>query len=522
MFTKESLYINVIKYNNQLKLEYKKLRNDEVIKSDNSTFLVDNDILPQNIVQKINTLQKEDDFSYISTLLLSDTTKLIPKSLSSKIKDCEIVEFNKDYDIVVLKTTLFETQNYFGKTGIDYIYSAFHIMNQHIERNKSKNELLFFIYNNKAFVLIVDKLGNIVYNETIDLLTFDSVKRTHFYEDDLEGQKLFDELYFLELTQTIQKILDDLYSKRKDEVFVQKVSILHVLKILTKEQLSQLSQELLLKVDDYSVNVDEEIFKLAKQKDSKNSFIKHRKKKKRKDPRYIFLIILLTLLSLGFYKIYSTIDFNPILEKFNIKIGHQKVLESLPNHVILNDKIKKRVKAIFDSVPNNVAVKEVNIDENNLELKVFSIQEENLNLLNLALNSLYVNNESKIITPNAKTNFDAVVVSKNEIEINTEYDNSTKDYLIDEQFNIESVTEQLKILMPETAIVKYIETIDAKKVEVFSYKVAILITEPNEFFELINKLNEELYSINLKYPISFKRTDNGIEVEFNLEFNQLK
>ena len=173
-------------------------------------------------------------------------------------------------------------------------------------------------------------------------------------------------------------------------------------------------------------------------------------------------------------------------------------------------------------MPNNVAVKEVNIDENNLELKVFSIQEENLNLLNLALNSLYVNNESKIITPNAKTNFDAVVVSKNEIEINTEYDNSTKDYLTDEQFNIESVTEQLKILMPETAIVKYIETIDAKKVEVFSYKVAILITEPNEFFELINKLNEELYSINLKYPISFKRTDNGIEVEFNLEFNQLK
>ncbi|WP_419671282.1 hypothetical protein [Aliarcobacter butzleri] len=164
----------------------------------------------------------------------------------------------------------------------------------------------------------------------------------------------------------------------------------------------------------------------------------------------------------------------------------------------------------------------MNIDENNLELKVFSIQEENLNLLNLALNSLYVNNESKIITPNAKTNFDAVVVSKNEIEINTEYDNSTKDYLTDEQFNIESVTEQLKILMPETAIVKYIETIDAKKVEVFSYKVAILITEPNEFFELINKLNEELYSINLKYPISFKRTDNGIEVEFNLEFNQLK
>lgn len=522
MFTKESLYINVIKYNNQLKLEYKKLRNDDITKSDNSTFLVDNDILPQNIVEKINSLQKEEDFTYISTLLLSDTTKLVPKTLASKIKDCEIVEFNKDYDIVVLKTTLFETQNYFGKTGIDYIYSAFHLMNSHIEKNKSKSELLYFIYNNKAFILIVDKTGSIVYNETIDLLTFDAVKRTHFYEDDLEAQKLFDELYFLELSQTIKKILDDFYSKQKDKVFVQKVSILHILKILTKEQLSQLSQELLLKVDDFSVNIDEEIFKLARQKDSKNSFIKPRKKKKRKDPRYIFLILLLALLSFGLYKVYSTVDFNPILEKLNIKTNNQRILENLPNHININDKLKKRVKVIFDSVPNNVAIKEMKIDSNSLELRVFSTEEESLNLLSLALNSLYINNESKILTPQTKTNFDAVVISKNEIEIDTTYDSFTKEYLVDDKFNIESVTEQLKILMPENAIIKYIDTIDAKKVEIFNYKVAILVTEPNDFFELINKLNDELYSITLAYPISFKRMDSGIEVEFNLEFNQLK
>ena len=36
MFTKESLYINAVKYDTQLKLDYKKLNNEEII--DVSTF----------------------------------------------------------------------------------------------------------------------------------------------------------------------------------------------------------------------------------------------------------------------------------------------------------------------------------------------------------------------------------------------------------------------------------------------------------------------------------------------------
>ena len=43
-----------------------------------------------------------------------------------------------------------------------------------------------------------------------------------------------------------------------------------------------------------------------------------------------------------------------------------------------------------------------------------------------------------------------------------------------------------------------------------------------EFFELINTLNNELYSINLSYPLSMIRTETGIEIEFNLVFNQPK
>ena len=101
MFTKESLYINVIKYDSQLRLDYKKIRNEQIIDTNNSIFLVYDDILSSEIAQKLNLSQEENDFTYISTLLISDTTKLVPKSLSGKLKDCEIAKFNNEFDIAV-------------------------------------------------------------------------------------------------------------------------------------------------------------------------------------------------------------------------------------------------------------------------------------------------------------------------------------------------------------------------------------------------------------------------------------
>ena len=106
-------------------------------------FLVDSDLLPLNIAQKLNAFNLKLKY-FISTLLINDTTKLVPKALSSKLKDCEIARFNNEYDIAVLKTTLFETKNYFIKTGIDYIYSAFHLINLHIDKNISRSEFIYF------------------------------------------------------------------------------------------------------------------------------------------------------------------------------------------------------------------------------------------------------------------------------------------------------------------------------------------------------------------------------------------
>lgn len=56
----------------------------------------------------------------------------------------------------------------------------------------------------------------------------------------------------------------------------------------------------------------------------------------------------------------------------------------------------------------------------------------------------------------------------------------------------------------------------------YSYIINILVKEPKEFFTLVENLNEELYSININYPINMIKKDNIIEIEFNLDFNQEK
>ncbi|MEN8717769.1 MAG: hypothetical protein ABF301_03785, partial [Sulfurovum sp.] len=203
MFGKESLFINAIKYDNQLKCDYKKLSNNQIILTNYSSSITDTDILPNDIATKINISQKDTNHTYISSLLLNDTAKLIDNKNSSKLKDCDITKFNEDLDIAVLKTTLFETKNYFEKTGIDYIYSAFHILSLHLEQNIFKNQIVTLLHNSMAFIVVVDKESNVIYNDVIDLPKFNEIQKTHFYEDDVQRQKLFDEIYYLKVYEAI-------------------------------------------------------------------------------------------------------------------------------------------------------------------------------------------------------------------------------------------------------------------------------------------------------------------------------
>jgi hypothetical protein len=522
MFKKESLYINVLKNESQVKLEYRKFLNSLILETNNSNFISKDDILPSNISQKINSSQEETDFTYISTLLLSDNTSLVPKELSAKMKDCEIAKFNHEYDIAVLKTTLFETKNFFVKTGIDFIYSAFHILNKHIEKNICKNEFLALIYNDKAYILILNSQGIIKENKIVDLPSYQTVKSTHFYDDDLEAQKLFNEIYDFELNTIIQNSLADFYSKNKN-TFVEKITLLYTQKQLENSSIEKLSNELLLKIDYLPINLDEEIFELSKDTKDQKSFITPRKKKIKRDFKYLYFIIFLAVIFVGLYKFYTLLDIDLLKSKFLGEKQEEFIAINnsltLPDHVNINDKIQKELKAIFNTIADGVSIDSLKLNKNSLEMELFSKDEENLILMRPLLISIFENSKVESIEKGKKQDFKALVLAKDFKNLNTNYSSFDKEYLKDELMSNERVMEQLKIFLPQNALIRYIEEKKESYLK-YSYIINILVKEPKEFFALVDSLNEELYSININYPINMIKKDNIIEIEFNLDFNQ--
>lgn len=521
MFNKdESLYINAIKYDTQLKLDYKKLSNGEIIEANNSVFLVNDEILAHDIAHKINASQEQTAHTYISTLLISDTTKLIPKGKGKKLKDCEVSHFNDDYDIAVLKTTLFETKHYFEKTGIDYIYSAFHILNLHIQQNICKNQLLIFLFNNKAFLLILDDMGTIVFSQTVDLPTFESVKKSHFYDDDVVGQKLYDEIYYLELNEIIHNTLNEFYEK-KSKTFIDKVSILYTVKQLSVEQINQLNDELLLNIDYHPINIDEEIFELSRDiHQQQQSFIKPRKKSDgNKLFTNIFILVFFILAFFGIFKLYTVVT-EPKPE--NKEIVQKKSIE-LPDHINKNDRVEQKIKAIFASIPYDVVLSELKLDGDVLALKgVFLKDDSFIKSLKPELEKLYKTIDIKFEDENKKSLVKAMVVARDFIELeDIEYKTNKEKYIVDEFFPISRVTEQIKILMPEDTIVKF-RSSQNNELTKFNYTINVIVKTPSDFFKIIQSLNNEFYSINITYPLSILKVNNNLEIEFGLVFNQPK
>lgn len=532
MFTKkESLYINAIKSESQLKLDYKRLSNDQVVSMANSSFPVDNHMLPVGIAQKLNNSQVKIENTFISTLLISDTTKLVPKGLADKLTDCEIAKFNNELDIVVLKTTLFETQDYFSKTGIDYIYSLFHVMNLHVEKTVCKNELLMFIYNEKVFILVLDKGGMISHNEVIDLPTFDSIKKTHFYEDDEDGKKLFDEIFYLEFSEIIQNILANYY-KKKSGNFVEKVTILYCVQQFTNDDIEKLSSELMMKVEQHPINLDEEIFELSRDKHIEKSFVRPRKKKKKRDYTWLYTLIFGIILVIAIYKFFEFMSsseedssFEAVkTEKIAVVPTPTNIVLKLPDHVTANDKIVQRIKAVFATIPDDIILKEFRINANAIELKATLHQANSFSKeFKTALDILYKSTQSKILDSNKTDNVDALITSKGMIELqNITYKSFDKEYIIDEFMPVERITEQLRILLPENTSIKYLSTTENGKISTFKYAIGIVVKTPKDFFNLISDLSSEIYSINVAYPVSMVKTQNGLEVEFELDFNQSK
>ena len=138
------------------------------------------------------------------------------------------------------------------------------------------------------------------------------------------------------------------------------------------------------------------------------------------------------------------------------------------------------------------------------------------------LDILYKTSEYISLDSQKKVNIESTVISKGVIPLSDiVYKTNSKEYITDELISTERVSEQLKILLPENSILKLVSSTN-EGINRYNYIVNILVKEPAQFFELIEVINHELYSINISYPINMLRTELGIEIEFNLVFNQPK
>ncbi len=519
MFEKECLFINAIKYDNQLKCDYKKLNSNQIISTNNFSFITDDDILPNDIAIKINSSQEETNETYISTLLLNDTAKLISNKQSIKLNDCDVTKFNEELDIVVLKTTLFETKNYFEKTGVDYIFSAFHILSLHLEQNLLKNQIITLLHNSKAFIVVVDNESNVVFNDVIDLPKFNEIKKTHFFEDDLQRQKLFDEIYYLKVYEAITSSINKFYDEAKNS-FIEKVTILYSLKQLTNTDIDKLSEDMLLDIEYHPINIDEEVFELVKNKHVNKSFILPRVKKSKKSwgTNFVFIILLFALLG-GFYYIYK--NFNKIKnEKLNpIQTTVSKVV--LPDHVNNNFKVKQNLEDAIKNVPYDMVLDVLTLKEDSLKLTGTLLKDDSyIKSIKASYEKIYDDSSINYLEENKKTLVKVEVNLENRVDKVIPLQPKVN-YILDDFMPVIAVTEQLSILFGENTNLKFLSSKNGD-ITKYLYSVDMLVSSPIEFLNKIDEINNELYSIALNYPIEISKQNDKLKVNFEIVYSQVK
>lgn len=89
-------------------------------------------------------------------------------------------------------------------------------------------------------------------------------------------------------------------------------------------------------------------------------------------------------------------------------------------------------------------------------MELFSKDEENLALMRPLLISIFENVKVESVEKGKKQDFKALVLAKDFKNFNTNYKAFDKEYLNDELMSNERVLEQLKIFLPENAIIRYI------------------------------------------------------------------
>ena len=540
--TNKKQFINILQQNKQLKINYKTIQDDKILKEENSAFLITDDQLPQDAKFKLNTLQKNINHTYVASLFESPNQNIVPTNKVDVIS-YDSVKIGRDMSIVIPKNEINSLNRYFEDTGIDYILSPYTIIEEYLEDNGKKNSLNFLIYNNIIYAIIYDDKKQISYNKIKVLTPFESTQDETFLEDDIVGQKLYEEVNFLEIQQFLLDTVEDYYTHNSEVEFLEHIEILYTLKPLSETQIESLKEIMMMPIEYRAISLNDYLDEIVQREDAKiHNFINVRTKKEDKS---IYIWIALAILSVVlvvavFYFKLDTKEMQEHIEKMDQpttqtmqkqetkkEIKKQTQIESvepsviaLPNHKQNNAIILENIKMLFDVVPYDAILKDIEISKDSSTfVSNFVASSNSLSDMQMKLNNIYT--ESKILLEH-----------KNKVILNTIIQNDK----LKEQYNFNQKTSMEKYkkynFLPTAKATAYLTGVsipnsivkfESKEKNIYTtynFEITSKVKSPEEFFNFVEKLKTQQLSIELQYPITFSSTNKYLEVKYKLKLHQ--
>ncbi len=470
----------------------------------NSSFLIQHDIIPIDLISKISADISKDKQTYISLLHNLTSEKI---NLYSDI-GYKTVQLNSTNTISMSTETHKNLLDKYSKINCDAIFSPYHILINHIQQEKLYFQLNLFLIDNKLYAIITDTNYKVIYNNVSLLSTIEEIEQSKFFIDSISEQQLFQEIYQLEIEQSVKLFLKE-YKLVNNATNIKNINLFYSLKTVSTEaqhhkinissSIQQLTQDELIKGD--------KSYKSMKDKKSTNMILK------------LSIAIIMVLII-----IYTMLPINNILNEPIIKqqptVSIKKEITkdiafNTQDHIKINNDKISTIKQILNTITYDTIINKISINHDNSTMLI---------------TNLYPDTFIKNLEPNIKKIYENSKLSSQEMKENIYYSEIYNNELIKNKHRIKpqvkSYTKQSRAkkqiedlvlsLMPQDSKIDLIN----KNHDTYNFKLHIQLKNPNQFYELIKKISLQENAINVQYPIIITNQQSYLDIIFNLKYQQ--
>ena len=317
-----------------------------------------------------------------------------------------------------------------------------------------------------------------------------------------------------------------LYYQSGDNIeFLTQTNIFYTVSQLNDTQLDSLHEALMTNISYDQIDISESLYSIVQSEDClQHNFIIPRKKPI-DDKNIIWLIIaivsFLSVAGVFYYKLTQNIEQKkqPIKKEIIKKVKQKPIM--LPNHISLNTKVVESILTMFDLIPYDGVLRELDIKKDSATIIAnFIVKSESIKNLKKMLLSYYTDVKVMLEHNNKTNTLTSVIINAKGFKNSNNQISSKKVAYSKFKFTpVAKVIKYLKKIVPKESNIKLISK-SSKGISTFSFSVISYIKTPKEFFDMVEIFNKNNVSIEIKYPIVFSKLATKIKVKYIINFNQ--